>query len=318
MNAMENHTVHLHPFTALKHSLVLAICISLLGPASAQEFQGLKTINGVDLFVTTMGDGTPIIFLHGGPGLNHSYFLPHVTELANAHKLIFFDQRASGQSAAVQDSASMTLDKMTDDIEEIRKTFANGQVIIIAHSWGGLLGMKYASKYPSQLRSLILVSSVSPKVNEYASETAATIKTRTTREDSVERSAIITSEAFKSGKGVAYEKLLKLALKPSFHDKNLIDTLNLAIDDNFASKRRSLFLLARELSDYDLYPGLRSIKVPVLVVRGESDATPLALSQKIQSAIPNSQLVVMKNAGHFPFVEQPKEFARVVLEFIGR
>jgi proline iminopeptidase len=299
----------------MKYVFVLFLTVSFNGVTSAQNFEGISNINGVDLYIKTLGNGNPIIFLHGGPGLNHSYFLPQVSGLAKDHKLIFFDQRASGRSATVQDSTLMTLDKMTEDIEEIRKTFAKEKIIIIAHSWGGLLAMKYAMKYPNNLRSLILVSSVSPKAHEYESETAATVKSRMTREDSVARAAVLASEGFKAGKGEAYEKLLKLAFKTTFHDKALVDNLNLAIDDNFAIKRRALFMLSNELSNYDLYPGLRSIKVPVLIVHGESDATPKALSQSIASTISNSNLVIMKNAGHFPFVEQPEAFTKVILEF---
>ena len=61
--------------------------------------EGLREINGTKLFVREIGKGEPLIIIHGGPGLNHSYFLPHLDALSKSFKLIYYDQRACGQSA---------------------------------------------------------------------------------------------------------------------------------------------------------------------------------------------------------------------------
>ena len=78
---------------------------------------GLRNINGTELFVKTMGKGEPILIVHGGPGLSHDYYLPHLDTLAQDHQLIFYDQRVSGASSMNVDSSNITLDAFIKDIE---------------------------------------------------------------------------------------------------------------------------------------------------------------------------------------------------------
>jgi proline iminopeptidase len=66
---------------------------------SAQsDVEGLKKINGTSLFVSVKGSGEPLLIIHGGPGLNHSYFLPFLQGLEKNLRVIYYDQRACGRS----------------------------------------------------------------------------------------------------------------------------------------------------------------------------------------------------------------------------
>ena len=300
----------------LKYSLLnISLCLfSLL--SFCQNFEGIKRINGADLYIKAIGKGSPIIIIHGGPGLNYTYFLPQLTDLSKKHRLIFFDQRASGKSSADFDSSQISLNMMVDDIDAIRRNFGNKKISVLGHSWGGLLAMKYAIKYPQYLKTLILVSTVSPKAKEFETETNAVIKSRLTPGDSILRSEILKSESFKQGKGSAYQAILKLSFKPSFYEKRFLDSLNLKIDDNYSTKRKTLLMLSKDLNNYDFYESISTIKKPVLIIHGDFDAIPLALPQKIQTSIPTSRLVVIQNAGHFPFIEKQKEFSHIVLDFL--
>jgi len=282
----------------------------------AQDFEGRLRINSTEIYVKSLGKGSPIIVLHGGPGLNHTYFLPQLADLAKSHRLIFFDQRASGKSSADLDSTQMTLDAMVDDIDAIRKHFKYEKVNLFAHSFGGLLAMKYAIKYPSHVRRVILVSSIAPAAGEFGTETQRAARSKTTKADSIAGVAIRQSDAFKAGSGTAIAQLLKLTFKPSFHDAAYVDSLTLHIDDDFMIKRKTMFLLVKELNSYNIYSELSSIKAPVLIIHGASDTTPEALPVKIQQAIPGSNQVTMKRAGHWAFVESRKEFNELVIGFL--
>lgn len=63
----------------------------------AQE--GTFRASGVRFYYKRVGTGEPVVVLHGGPGINHSYFLPQMGELARTYQLIFLDQRAHGRSS---------------------------------------------------------------------------------------------------------------------------------------------------------------------------------------------------------------------------
>jgi proline iminopeptidase len=300
----------MRPFVTLTLIVIVATHIH------SQDTEGLLPINGTELQVKTVGSGTPIIVIHGGPGLNYSYFLPQLANLSKKHRLIFFDQRASGRSSADLDSTQMTLEMMVDDIDYIRRHFGYDKVTVLGHSWGGLLAMKYAIRHPAHLQSLILVSTVSPMAGEFVPESAKAARSRTTKADSAARAAILRSDEFKTGTGAAFAKFLKLTFKSAFHDPAFVDSLNLELDDDFNIKRKKLNYLSKEVSSYDLYPDIAKIKAPVLIIHGAADTTPETLSVKIQKAIPKSKRVTIQKAGHFPFVERRSEFSDVVLKFV--
>lgn len=296
--------------------LFVIVTVFLSKLTLAQYKDTLLPINGTSLFVREIGTGSPIIVVHGGPGLNHSYFMPHLNSLAKKHSLIFYDQRACGGSSGNLDSTQMNLSLFVEDIEQIRLSLNLGKVAIIAHSWGGLVAMNYASKYSENISALILSNSVSPKFGEFEKETNQRLKLRVPAEDSVLRSEILKSPEFKSGNLQSYTNLFKLSFKPSFFYSNSLEKMQLILPGDFLAKRKVLFFMTKELSAYDFYDNLKTISCPVLVVHGGYDGMPLELSQKIQNHITNAKLVIIKNAGHFPFIDNTKQYNKIVGQFI--
>lgn len=284
--------------------------------STGQGIERLLKINGTEINVNIIGQGPPIIVVHGGPGLNHNYFLPHLQKLAATHRLILIDQRACGKSSAAVDSSQMSLDWLLRDMESIRNELKLGRVTVIAHSWGGLLGLLYASRYPNSVTALILANTVSPKVGEFSQETNAIVNERYSKADSLLRVQTIKSEALKQGSRDAYMLLFKLSFKQLFYDKKYSDSLNLFLPEDFLKKRQKLFFMTKELSSYDFYPDIKNVSCPTLVIHGDYDGVPIELPRKINQSIPKSRLIVIKNAGHFPFVEKNKEFTQQVVSFL--
>lgn len=282
----------------------------------AQYKDTLLSVNGTNLYIKEIGTGSPIIVVHGGPGLNHSYFLPHLNSLAKKHRLIFYDQRACGNSSGNLDSTQMNLHLFVEDIEAIRNNLNLDKISILAHSWGGLVAMKYAVKYSKNINSLILSNSVSPKFGEFEKETNQRLKVRIPKEDSILRSEILKSAEFKSGNLEAYTRLFKLSFKPSFYNSTSHEKMQLILPSDFLSKRKVLFYMSKELSAYDFYEDLKNISCSTLVIHGDYDGMPLELSEKIQKNITNSKLVIIKNAGHFPFIDKTKHYIDAITKFL--
>lgn len=293
------------------------LLVTLSHMAFAQGEERLLKINGTEINVRIIGKGSPLLVVHGGPGLNHSYFLPHFNKLSSKHRLIFIDQRACGKSAGSLDSTQMSLDWFVKDMEAVRIELKLGKVSVLAHSWGGLLGMLYASKYPESIRSLILSNSVSPKVGEYDRQTNQIVNSRYSKEDSILRSETLQSKSFRDGDLEVYKLLFKISFKQSFFNKRYIDSLNLLLPSDFIQKRKTLFFMTKELSNYDFYFDLRKINCPTLIIHGDYDAIPIELAQNINKSIRKSTLVVIKNAGHFPFIEEKSAFFNRVENFLA-
>lgn len=285
----------------------------LTGSFLVQE--GTRRINGVRLYYKTMGRGDPVVIVHGGPGMDHAYFLPHLNRLASSHKLIFFDQRASGRSSVPKDTNAMALGRFVDDIEGIRKAFGLQHMNLLAHSWGSILALRYALKYPDHLKSLILVTPVAASSSDFRRASEA-LSRRMTKKDSIAIARMEKTDRFRRRTPGAMEDWFRLYIPSLVYKREDAGKIFLNFPRDYWAKSKMLQYLGPEASRFDLYPELPSINVPTLIVGAEADATPLESLERMRDAIPGAQLVTIMKSGHFPFAERPDEFFPVVLRFL--
>jgi len=276
----------------------------------------LRPINGTQLYVKTIGQGEPILIIHGGPGLDHTYFFPQMEGLAKDHTLIFYDQRASGKSAANLDSTQISIDIFVDDIEAIREGFQLEQINILGHSFGGILAMKYAMKYPEKMDKLILSNSSGASA-EFMRKEATRLQERITEKDRFEQELIFKSQNFQAGKASAFEDLFRIFFRKEFFNKELADSLTLTFPENFAQNSRLLGFLNKDMgANYDFSADMKKITAPTLVVYGDYEILAESAGKQIADLIPNAEFVLLKDCGHFPFIEQPKTYFGTINEFL--
>ena len=139
---------------------VLQSCGENEPQSELQDEEGTLSVNGSEIYYNKVGVGEPIIIVHGGPVLDHGYLKSSFKPLTQDYELLYYDQRLSGRSSADVDNEDITLDNFVEDIEGLREEFNYDKIHLMAHSWGGLLAMKYTIKYPSNLSSLILLNSM--------------------------------------------------------------------------------------------------------------------------------------------------------------
>lgn len=278
--------------------------------------EGFQVINGSEVYYKIIGSGPPMIVIHGGPVLDHSYLLPHFEALAQDHQLIFYDQRACGKSSVEVDSATMSIAGFTDDIEQLRQALHLEKVDLLGHSWGGLLAMHYALKYPAHLNHLIL-SNAMPASTEVWQQEEARLATRITAEDSLKRVGIMSSPEMQQGSAKAIKKLMLLSFKPQFHNKALLDSLNLYIPDDFMARSAKFSYLGKDLTQFDLYDDLKKVNVPTLIIYGSDEPAATLSGKRLQETISGSRLVIIEESGHFPFVEQPDKYFKAINSFTG-
>ncbi len=147
---------------------IIALSVTMFGPAQRshaqppsvvyQQQSGYVDAKGVLIYYVEFGKGAPLVILHGGPGADHTYFLPWVLPLARTHRLIFIDERGSGQSERLEDTSKYTIENMADDVEAVRVALGLGKIDLLGHSCGGVLAEAYALKYQEHLNHLILNS----------------------------------------------------------------------------------------------------------------------------------------------------------------
>lgn len=275
----------------------------------------IASVDTSGLYHYEEGSGMPIIVIHGGPGLGSSYIAPHLKDLAKTHKVIYYDQRNSGQSPLDTDSTSISLSRFVDDIDLIRKSYGEDKVAILAHSWGGLLGMKYALQYPDRVSHLILMSSnaADQTLNDQANRRLAN---QMSADDIEARIKIMRTEAFKNQNPHAYEELMSIGFSYQFGDRNLVDNLALHLPVDFGKKSQHLGHLHEDLTNYNFTESLKELKAPTLLLYGLKDPlTPFALNS-LSKVIPNYKIQAIDDAGHFPFIEKPIETITAIQSFV--
>jgi proline iminopeptidase len=115
-------------------------------------------VGKASLYSREIGQGQPIIVLHGGPDFDHSYLLPDLDRLANAFRLIYYDQRGRGRSADHVLPEEVTLVSEVDDLDMVRQHFNLESPALLGHSWGTVLALEYALRHPERVSHMILMN----------------------------------------------------------------------------------------------------------------------------------------------------------------
>lgn len=276
----------------------------------------MLAINGTQIFVKTIGQGEPILVIHGGPGLDHTYFLPQMEGLAKDHELIFYDQRASGKSSANLDSTQVSLDLFIEDIEAIRQGFQLKKINILGHSFGGILAMKYAIKHPEKVDKLILSNS-SGAAAKYMRQESEKLQARITEDDRLAQQLVIQSDNFKAGKASAYEDLFRIFFQKEFFNREMAEQLTLTFPPNFVQNTKTLGYLNKDMgANYDFEAELAQIKAPTLVLYGDFEILSTSAGKAIADKIPDATFVSLKDCGHFPFIEKPEAYFKEITSFL--
>jgi proline iminopeptidase len=278
---------------------------------------GLLPVNGTELYYRILGEGEPILVLHGGPGMSHDYLLPQMSQLAENYQLIFFDQRSCGRSALNPDSVNLSMDQLVEDIDFLREHFDIEKVNLMGHSWGGLLAMWYARQYPENMNKLLLINSVGANQN-YAHISDSIHKSRQSEEERQLYMNWLDSDEYSRGEPKAMRYIYRLSFQHQFYYPQFLDSLNLYIPKDFKERQKQMRGLYQDLRVYDLLTDMAKVSCPTLILHGKYEYTSLQEMEALAESLPNAELVSLPYCGHFSYIEAPEQFGRVVRNFLRR
>ncbi|HUR33879.1 MAG TPA: alpha/beta fold hydrolase [Vicinamibacterales bacterium] len=264
----------------------------------------------VTLFGAVLGTGVPLVVLHGGPGLDHTYLRPWLDPLSRGAQLIYFDQREQGRSRANTPQA-LTRNLWIDDIERLRLALGLDDMVLFGHSYGGFLGLEYARRYPDRLRGLILCC------------TAAKVDFVAAMGNAQARASAEQFEALVQGFGTsvatdeALAALWTRILPVYFH--RFSERARRAFDSVSYSAAASNFGVLHDIPAFDATEWLGQIRTRTLVLAGDHDwvMPPHTGAAALHRALPQSEVVRFRDSGHFPFIEEPDTFIDVVASWLG-
>ncbi|HUH14445.1 MAG TPA: alpha/beta fold hydrolase [Gaiellaceae bacterium] len=282
-------------------------------------------VGGARLFARELGQGPPIVVLHGGPELDHRYLLPELDRLAGSFRLVYYDQRGRGRSADGVSPEDVTLDSELADLESIRRHFGLARVAVLGHSWGGLLAMEYAVRHPDRVSHLVLLNTV-PASHAGFLRLRAELRERRAPGEVEAMEAIAAGDRYRRGDLDAEAEYLRLhfrtALREPRHLEAILGRLRESFTPETVLKARAIdHRLGEETWEsehFDLHPALRELDVPTLVLHGEDDFIPVELAAHVADSIPHALLTVLPECGHFSYLERPEAVQRSVAALFAR
>jgi proline iminopeptidase len=277
---------------------------------------------GVRLFYRMVGRGPDtVVVLHGGPGFSMAYLAPDLEPLATRHVLLFYDQRGTGRSTLVTDSAALDAQRFADDVEAVRARFALDRLTLLGHSWGAGVAALYAARHPERIGRLLVVDGISDRRAHHVRGT----QTLDARRDSAARTRLRELGAARiaaAGDAAACRAYYQVFFRATFADAaaasrsrgDFCGDAPAALRNKVQSVDR--FTL-RSLGDWDWRPALAALTAPALVIRGTADHVPLESAREWTGAMPNARLLELPGSGHFPYLETPDRFFADVETFLA-
>lgn len=270
------------------------------------------------IYYKAVGKGPTVFVLHGGPGMDHRYMFDHFLELTQKYRLVFIDQRCTGNSRCTLDEKFVTIERLVDDIDTVRRHLGVQKVHLLGHSWGGLLAIHYTVRHPAHVRSVMLLNS-SGLTGEAQKKFFDNLESMRTEEEKKELAAIEASPAYSAGDVGAQTRHSELYSRPYFFDPEKSKDIKYIPGQLTAKNGKTVRgWIWKFLLNYDLRRQAGLIRCPVLIIHGDSDVIPLEVAEETNEVIRGSRIAILKDTGHYSFVEKKEEVIEEITRFLKK
>jgi proline iminopeptidase len=269
--------------------------------------------DGCKLWVERLGHGRPLVLCHGGPGLWDA-FTGVGDRLAGVARVVRWDQRGCGRS---QRRGPYTVARTIADLDTVRDQLAGPRMVLLGHSFGATLALRYAVAHPDRVSALIYVSGTGIDADRPWSP--------------------VYEQGLRSRLGGHLQRWEELdgRVRTPAEDR---EWAVLQWSADFADPDRALSLAGQMATpwlgiNYDCHAGLsaddkhflrttdvteqcRTLTVPTLIVHGDRDIRPASAVDSLHQALPDSTRITLPGVGHVPWMEAADQFCQAITDFI--
>lgn len=304
-------------------AVCLFACALLARAGAAQVKQAadewyLPVADGCRLYVYEVGSGPDtVIVLHGGFGAEHSYMLDAVDGLTDSHRFVFYDQRGSLRSPCADSSISVA--RHVDDLERLRQALGVERATLLAHSMGTVLAVAYLSAHPDHTGGLVLTGTVPPDPRT-AADTARSMRGAALAKAFIERPAI-QAELAREHLDRPREQLTPQerthAWRVRYAGANMYHVerwRRIKGGQVFYNAHAGEAAARSRVGPHDPVPILSAHACALTVIAGTHDFIDMdaARHREWTARVPHAQLVIIPNAGHNAWLDEPDLFRRAV------
>ncbi|MBD3212260.1 MAG: alpha/beta fold hydrolase [Candidatus Lokiarchaeota archaeon] len=257
-------------------------------------------VNGIELCYKISGSGYPLILIHGYGGQKEDW-LPQVIELSKYFKIIYFDNRCSGESD--HPNQPIKMETFVQDLKSVMDFLGIQKAHIAGRSLGGMIVQQFLVSYPEMVNKVILINThYSGEMGEIIVQSS--LNSLSTK--NVNPEEVFWNDAMFLFHSSFRRELKKNPTKKFYNLFTLNDLINKFRDRTI--NKEDLINQGYSFKNFNLIDKLSSIKRPILLIGAENDRI-LPHSQMIEmhKKLPNSRLVIIKKAGHgSPISKAPK------------
>jgi proline iminopeptidase len=265
-----------------------------------------------------------VLLLHGGPGGTHEVFEAFDSYFPGASiEYYYYDQLGSAYSDQPHDASLWDTDRFVDEVEQVRKALKLGpdNFYLLGHSWGGILAIEYALKYPQNLKGLVVSNMMSsiPAYNKYAHEVLMPAM------DPAVLKQVLALEARKDYSNPRYEQLLM----EHFYNEHI---LRMPVDQwpepvlrGFGHLNQEIYIpmqgpsemgASGKLEHWDRSAALKDIKVPTLVIGAEHDTMDPKHMRWMSEQFPHGRFLYCPNGGHMAMYDDQATYFTGLIAFL--
>jgi proline iminopeptidase len=286
------------------------------GPSSPVLSPGEHTvqINGLKLWYKVSGRGPVCVMPTPGWGPPSDLYFNTFGPLEDLFTIVYFDTRGTGRSERPKTTMDYTWNQFTADLEALRGHLRQPKVWVMSHSWGGVHAMRYALKHPDRVIGLILLDSLPASDQARRDDIMARAKKHENEpwyEKAVKARETSPTNAEEGLKH--FEAILPLYFSNQANIARLWEHFDASVVSYHAMQGSA----DSGQAPFSLVDRLKDIRCPTLIVVGADEITTSpAQAQRLHLGIPNSKFLLIENAAHFPWLEQPDAFFSGVRSFL--
>ena len=269
-------------------------------------------IRDIKLSYRVYGEGFPVIFIHGY-GAKKEIWKPQVAEISKNFKVVTFDLRGTGESD--RPNIPYTMKMMAEDVNELAEFLNIKEVHIIGRSFGGMIAQNFALLYPEKVDKLVLIAT-----NYGRMDTEWVEIPKNGRLEEIETLKQDPLKAFKQKSKwlfhLKFRKEMERNPTKKFYDVFSMEDLIKESKIN-PSRPQDIINQAEAMKTHYTFDKLGEIKHKTLLIAASHDRqTPVSIMEEMNKKMPNSELKIINEAGHFMTLSRASEVNKVILDFL--
>jgi pimeloyl-ACP methyl ester carboxylesterase len=262
------------------------------------------TVNGVELYYEIHGEGEWLVLSHEFSG-GYKSWQPQVGAFQASHRVLVYNNRGYPPSTVPEDPAAYSQEQSIEDLKELLEHVGAERPVLIGFSMGGSIVLNFALAYPDRVHALVLAGTGTGSID----------KAQNARDFGPIADRFLSEGPAKVGESyLRGPTRIQLLRKSPERWQKLYAEFSELSPTGMAYTLRGVQLERPTM--YELEAGLRTLRVPTLILVGAEDAPALEPSRFLARTIPNAALEVFPGTGHTLQLEESERFNAAVLAFV--